>query len=96
MEPSALGLAEWSELGLLLRNLWLVLIFVVFFAANMLVGHNFIPSFVASDHIPRKFQKVRPFFYALAAGSFALAVFFFVRVVDHAGVLEIFWPNYYI
>ena len=96
MDPSALGRAEWSELGSLLTNLWIVLAFVVSFAANMLVGHNLIPSFVATQHISREFQKARPVFYAFAIASFLLALFFLSRVVEFAGVLRDFWPNFYI
>jgi hypothetical protein len=41
-------------------------------------------------------QKTRPAFYALAILAFALAMFFLSRVVDLAGVLRDFWPDYWI
>jgi hypothetical protein len=96
MDPSALGGSEWSEIGKLMTNLWLVVLFVVLFASNMLLGHNFIPSLVASQHVPRAAQKARPLFYLLAIISFALAVFFLVRVIDLAGVLRRIWESYWI
>ena len=52
MEPAPLGAVHWSELGSMLFALWMVVIFIVLFAANMLVGHNLLPSFIASRHVP--------------------------------------------
>ena len=59
MEPTPLGAPEWSELGSMLFALWMVVIFIVLFAANMLVGHNMLPSFIASRHVPESLQKAR-------------------------------------
>ena len=96
MDPVALGLTEWTELGKLLTSLWVVVLFVVLFAFNMIIGHNFLPSFVASGHLPAVWQKVRLFFYVSGFACFAIAVFFFVRVVDLASVLGTFWSDYWI
>lgn len=96
MNPVELGNAEWSDIGSLLTNLWIVVIFIVLFATNMLLGHNFIPSLVASQHIPRSFQKARPVFYVLAIVFFALAAFFLFQVIDQASVLGRFWEDYWI
>ncbi len=96
MDPAPLSGFEWSELGRLLTTLWLVVIFIVIFAANMLLGHNFIPSLVASQHISNNWQKTRPFFYLAAIVCFGIAMFFLADVVEAAGVLRRFWPNYWI
>lgn len=96
MDPAPLTTAEWRELGALLTNLWIVVAFVVFFAANMILGHMCIPSLVESRHIPDRWQKTRPVFYALAIISFILALVFLARVVDFAGVLRSFWADYWI
>lgn len=80
----------------MLTALWLVVLCIVLFAGSMLVGHNLIPSFVQSQHIPSVWQKTRPIFYALAILFFALAMFFLYRVVDLAGVLRSFWADYWI
>ena len=96
MDPSALSNAEWREIGALLTNLWVVVLLIVLFAANMLIGHNGVPSLVASQHLPRTWQRVRPVFYAMAIVSFGLAIFFLGRVVDLAGVLRQFWADYWI
>ena len=96
MDPAPIGTAEWAEIGKLLTNLWLVVLFIVLFASNILLGHNMIPSLVASEHLPGSWQKSRPVFYLFALIFFGLALFFLVRVIDLAGVLEDFWPDYWI
>ncbi len=80
----------------MLSTLWIVVVFIILFAANWILGHNFIPSFVASEHIPRGWQKARVLFYGAAVVSFGLALFFFTRVVGFAGVLQDFWADYWI
>ena len=96
MDPAPIGSVEWSSIGSLLTNLWLVVLFIVIFATNMILGHNLIPSFVASRHIPGDWQKTRPAFYALALASFGVALYFLAKVVDAAGVLRLFWADYWI
>ena len=96
MDPSALGPTEWNEIGKMLTSLWIVVLFIVLFATNMLLGHNFIPSLVATQDIPRTFQRTRPVFYVLALVCFGLALFFLSEVVDFSGVLRRFWANYWI
>ncbi len=96
MDPAPIGPASWSEIGKMLSTLWIVVVFIILFAANWILGHNFIPSFVASEHIPRSWQKARVLFYGAAVVSFGLALFFFTRVVGFAGVLQNFWADYWI
>ena len=94
MDPAPIGPASWSEIGQLLTTLWIVVVFIILFAANIILGHNLIPSFVESEHIPRSWQKARVLFYGVAIASFAVAMFFLSRVVELAGVLRNFWPDY--
>ena len=96
MDPAALGPSEWSEISKLLINLWLVVLFVVIFATNMLLGHGFIPSLVASGDVPSTVQRVRPVFYAFAIASFCAAIYFLVQVIDYAGVLRRIYESYWI
>ena len=96
MDPRVIGPESWSELGSLLKSLWLAVLFIVLFASNMILGHIMIPSFVMSGHIPESWRKARPPLYVLAVISFVIAMFFLSRAVDHAGVLRNFWPDYWI
>ena len=96
MDPGGLLYFEWSELGKLLINLWMIVGLVVFCVANMLIGHVLIPSLVATFEIPASIQKVRPLFLALALGSFGLAIFVLLQVINLAGVISRFWSDYWI
>ena len=96
MDPAALSGPEWSGLGSLLSNLWIVVALVVFFGTNMMVGHILIPSLIDSAHLPDGAQKVRPLFYAAAIVSIVVAVVVLVQVIQDAEVLERFWSNYWI
>ncbi len=96
MDPAPIGAASWSEIGKMLSTLWIVVVFIVLFAANIILGHHLIPSFVEPEHIPRSWQKARILFYGAAITSFGVAVYFFLRVVEFGGVLEDFWADYWI
>jgi len=97
MDPEAIGLSTWSEIGKTLTNLWIVVLFTVLFAGNLLVAHNLVPSFVATRHVPADAKKAGVAFYLLAIISLGLALFFLARVVGLAnGTLRLFWENFWI
>lgn len=97
MDPSPIGPVEWSQIGTVLSTLWLVVLFVVLFAANMILGHNVIPSGVASGHFPESTQKLRIVLYVLALVSFGLAMFFLSQVAGDANtVLRRFYQDFWI
>ena len=96
MDPAPLANSEWTDIGMLLTSTWCLAGFVVLLAANMLVGHIFIPSLVASHHVPSSMQKARPIFYAAAVLAFAGAMFDLYKVIDLADVIERFWVNSWI
>lgn len=96
MEPAPLNALHWSELGSTLFALWMAVIFIVLFAANMLVGHNLLPSFIATGHVPASLQKTRIAFYAFAIICFAIAAYFLFSMVQQSSVLDSIWPEYWI
>lgn len=96
MDPVGLLSYEWSEIGKLLTNLWIIVGLIIFVATNALVSLIFIPSLVASFHLPPIVHKTRPLFYALAIASFALAVFVLIRVIDQSDVIARFYDDYWI
>ena len=96
MDPSPIGYDQWSQISSLLVNLWLVVASVVLFAANIIIGHNSIPSLTASGDVPASVGKTRPLFYALSLFFFGLAAYFMVQVINRADVLSDFWPVYWI
>lgn len=96
MDPEVLANPQWSELGDLLTNLWIMVALIVSFATNMLIAHNWLQSFIQSRHLDASLSRARPLFYALALASFGAAMYMLSRVVDNAGVLRDFWANYWI
>ena len=66
MDPNSLGINEWQQISKLLLSLWMTVIFIIIFAANMLLAHNIIPSLVESKHIPLTLGKIRRPLYLLA------------------------------
>ena len=96
MDPNSLGINEWQQIRKLLLSLWMTVIFIIIFAANMLLAHNIIPSLVESKHIPLTLGKIRRPLYLLAIISFAIALFFFSGVIRNAGFLKTFYPDYWI
>ena len=96
MDPASLGNYEWTEIGKLLINLWVIVVLVVSFAGNMIVGHIFIPSLVASHHIPAVSQRARPAFYALAVVSIAAAFYVLYLVIGLSDVIDRVYADYWI
>ena len=96
MDPAPIGTSQWDEIGQMLSVLWIVVLFIVLAAANLLLGHNLVASLVASNHLGAGWQKVRPMLYTLGIACFGLALFFLSRVVDLSGVLRDFWASYWI
>ncbi len=83
-------------MGSLLTNLWLVVLFIVLFSANMILGHNVIPSLVASKDIPVVLNRIRPAFYLIAVVCFIVAMVLLTAVISEAAVLRRIWEDYWI
>jgi hypothetical protein len=96
MDPSPLGSAEWTDIGSLVRNLWLMVALVIFFASNIIVGQIFIPSLVASHQLPVGMSKARPVFLALAVVSLGLVIVVLVQTIALSDVLERIYDTYWI
>ena len=96
MDPNSLGINEWQQISKLILSLWMTVIFVIIFAANMLFAHNIIPSLIESKHIPLSWGKIRTPLYLFAITSFAIAIVFFLAVIKNASFLKTYWPDYWI
>ena len=96
MDPAAIGADQWKEIGSLLTNLWIVAFFIVVFAANLILGHNMVPSLLYTKHVPQIARKSRPVFYLFAVVSFAAAMVFLTMVIIEADVMRDFWADYWI
>ena len=96
MDPAGLSNAEWTEIGKLLFTVWCLVGYVVLLAANMLVAHIFIPSLVASYHVPAVAQRARPLFYVVAVGAFAGALYEISKAIELYDVIRTIYEDYWI
>ncbi|MCI0438827.1 MAG: hypothetical protein L0177_06805 [Chloroflexi bacterium] len=97
MDPNAITPDIWANIGGVLSTLWLVVLSIVLFATCMLLGHNLLPSFIASGHVPEKYQRTRVGFYALAIIFFIAALVFLGMVVGEANTtIRMFFERFWI
>ena len=78
IDPNYINAAIWADIKIFTQNIKYFVVFMILFAANMLIGHNAIPSMVKSHHVPAMASKLRPPLYVIAVGSFVLAMYFVV------------------
>ena len=78
IDPNYINAAIWADIKIFTQNIKYFVVFMILFAANMLIGHNAIPSMVKSHHVPAMVSKLRPPLYVIAVGSFVLAMYFVV------------------
>ena len=66
IDPNYINSAIWADIKIFTQNIKFFVLFIIIFAANMLVGHNAIPSLVKSHHLPASVSKLRPPIYVVA------------------------------
>ena len=97
MDPSYISTEYWDEIKIFTSNMGLFVLCIIIFAANMLVGHNAIPSLIASHHLPRSWNKLRPPIYIVAIVAFVAAIYFVVTAFSSGlNAIEHIYPNYWI
>lgn len=65
MDPKPLTKAEWAEVGMALKFLWLALGFALISGPSLLTAHAIIPSFVDTKTVPAKWSKMRAPLYVV-------------------------------
>jgi hypothetical protein len=65
MDPKPLSTAEWAEVGMALKFLWLALGFALVAGPSLLTAHAIIPSVVDSKSVAAKWTKFRAPLYVL-------------------------------
>ena len=65
MDPKPLTTAEWAEVGMALKFLWLALGFALISGPSLLTAHAIIPSFVDTKTVPAKWSKMRAPLYVV-------------------------------
>ena len=97
IDPNYINSAIWADIKIFTQNIKFFVLFIIIFAANMLVGHNAIPSLVKSHHLPASVSKLRPPIYVVALLSIVAALFFVITAF--AGGLEAIraiYPDFWI
>jgi Na+-translocating ferredoxin:NAD+ oxidoreductase RnfE subunit len=97
IDPNYINSAIWADIKIFTQNIKFFVLFIIIFAANMLVGHNAIPSLVKSHHLPASVSKLRPPIYVVALISFVAAIYFVITAF--AGGLEAIraiYPDFWI
>ena len=97
IDPNYINSAIWADIKIFTQHIKFFVLFRIIFAANMLVGHNAIPSLVKSHHLPASVSKLRPPIYVVALISFVAAMYFVITAF--AGGLEAIraiYPDFWI
>ncbi len=96
MDPATLSNAEWTGIANLLTNLWVMLLLIIVIGSLYLTAHAFIPSLVASRHLPESFGRTRTPTYVLMFICI-LAYFAYVGLaIGESGVLGDIFDTYWI
>ena len=97
MDPSYISTEYWAEIKVFTSNMGLFVLCIIIFAANMLVGHNAIPSLIASHNLPRSWNRLRPPIYVVAIVAFVAAIYFVVTAFSGGlDAIEHIYPDYWI
>ncbi len=79
MDPEFITTSDWHLIGVGLRFLWAFVGSIILMAGSLIVAHMFIPSLLASGHIPTPWQQpavlLRRLLYGAAFGALLLAIF---------------------
>ena len=96
MDPGYINSSDWGAIGGFLTFLWVMFFSAVGFGFNFLMAHAIIPSLIGSGHLPERVGKARPLFYGGAVMALGLVAFALSRLVAEAGLIEDFWPRFWI
>ena len=96
MDPAFLTNFEWTELGKTITLLWVFLLLIVLFAANLILAHVFIPSLVSTGHLPERILRLRNPLYGVAILFFGVAMYVIALASDRAHIVEDIWPRWYL
>tara|TARA_B110000263_G_scaffold80128_1_gene70067 strand:+ start:205 stop:507 length:303 start_codon:yes stop_codon:yes gene_type:complete len=97
IDPNTISSEAWTNISVFVTSIWFFVLSIFIFAANMVIGHNVIPSLVESHHIPRSWNKIRIPIYLITIIAFASAIFFVVRAFQGGyEAISLIYPDYWI
>ena len=96
VDPASITASDWSAVGDWLHWLWAYFLCIVIIAFTFLTAHALIPSLMASGHLPREAQKLRPPIYAGSVIMLGLAMLFLAWTVNNSYLLEQVYNRFWI
>lgn len=98
MDPNPLNRAEWANAGNAIKLLWISLVLMFTAAQLFLAAHAIIPSSIASHHLSRRWNRVRPLLYASGFGclvAVGIAMFFLIGPLGVGDLAHRIFPSLY-
>ena len=95
-DPKALTSANWHDIHMWLQWLWIYVPLVFTFAFTMLIAHAFIPSLVATKHLPATANRLRLPLPGFAALILMAAVVMIGLVINSTLDMEKFYDRWWI
>ena len=93
MDPKALTTSDWHSIHLFLQWFWIYLPLIATFAISMLISFAFIPSAVATGHLPPNAAKLRIPLLFIAAASLAGAIVMLILGITQTLDVRNIWPR---
>ena len=95
-DPKALTSANWHDIHMWLQWLWIYVPLVFTFVFTMLIAHAFIPSLVATKHLPANANRLRLPLTGFAAIVLVAAVVMMVLVINSTLDVGKFYDRWWI
>ena len=95
-DPKALTGANWNDIHNWLQWLWIYVTLAFTFALTLLVAHAFIPSLVATRHLPAGANRLRLPLSGFALAVLVAAVVMMVLVINSTLDVEKFYGRFLI
>ena len=92
-DPKALTSADWNNIHLFLQWFWIYFPLVVTFALTMLTAYAFIPSAVATGHLPPSASRLKLPLTAFALLVAAAAIVILILGINQTLDVRNFWDR---
>ena len=92
-DPKALTSVDWNNIHLFLQWFWIYFPLIVTFSVTMLTAYAFIPSAVATGHLPPSLAKLKMPLTAFALLIAAAAIVVLVLGINQTLDVRNFWDR---
>ena len=92
-DPKALNSVDWHNIHLFLQWFWIYFPLIVTFAITMLIAYAFIPSAVATGHLPPSASRLKIPLTALAVLAGVAAIVILIFGINQTLDVRNFWDR---